>query len=464
MAKKEKTYYVCTECGHDAPKWMGQCSGCKAWNTLKEFKEKSENINTERKKWVQSKYTEFTKGGEISSDYKVDKILTNISELDNVFGGGITIGSVNLISGEPGVGKSTLLTQTICALSERENAGYVSGEESLEQIRSRAKRIQVNDSEVYYLSETNIESVIEEISAKQIKIVVIDSIQTIYTDTSKSAAGSVSQIRESTGILTNFAKANNVTVLIVGHVTKDGEVAGPKVLEHIVDGVFQIEGDQNSRYRIMRAFKNRFGEANEVGIFAMTSMGMKAVSNPSAMFLSSNEEAAVGSSVVITKEGRRAIMYEIQSLVTSSDLEIPQRLTIGINHQRSKMMMAIMQKYLRTKTYKNDVYVSLVGGVQIQSEDTSSDLSLVYSLYSSMEDFIIPKDTCSFGEISLTGEVRPVPFSEERIKEAEKHGFKNIIVPKSNANKQLIEKYNKINIIPVKSIMDAIGEINKIKN
>lgn len=459
---KEKKHYVCSDCGHSEPKWMGKCPKCENWDTFSEFHIPKENINNERKKWVESKYSGFTKGVNISSDYVSEKIKTGIGEFDTVFGGGITIGSVNLISGDPGVGKSTLLTQVISLLSERMNCGYISGEESLQQIRSRAKRINYNDNEVNYLSETNVENIIEQIKANDIKIAIIDSIQTIFTETSKSAAGSTSQVKESTAMLTNFAKSNNITLLIIGHVTKDGGIAGPKVLEHIVDGTFQIEGDQNSRYRIIRVYKNRFGQVNEIGVFAMTERGMVEVSNPSAMFLSSSEKDAIGTSIIITKEGKRAIMYEIQSLVTDTDAEIPQRLFIGLNYQRAKMIIAIMQKHLRTRTNKKDIYVSVVGGVQIQQEDTSADLSLMFSLYSSIQEKVIPKNIGSFGELSLTGEIRPVPFSEDRIKEAEKHGFKYIFIPKSKANSSLIKKFQKIKIIEISNIKEAISELNKL--
>lgn len=465
MSKKEKINYVCSECGESTIKWSGQCPSCKAWNTLKEFvvTDKS-NANTKRNEWVESKHKEFIKGRDVKSNFNISRLKTGIEELDNVMGDGIAIGSVNLISGDPGIGKSTLLIQAICGVLLKTDfeCGYISGEESIEQIRNRAERIGVDDRSVNYLSETNVETIIEKIEKNNIKFVIIDSIQTIFTETSKSAAGSSTQLRESAAMLNAYAKNKGITMMIVGHVTKDGSVAGPKILEHIVDAVYQIEGDSNSRFRIMRSFKNRYGETSEIGIFAMTEKGMMSVKNPSAMFISSNKDGSVGSSIVITKEGKRSIMYELQSLVTSTDLEIPQRLSIGLNAQRVKMILAIMQKHLRLSTYKKDVYITVLGGVQIPMEDTSSDLSLVFSIFSASEDFIVPKGLCSFGEVSLTGEIRPVPYGEDRIREAAKHGFKYIILPFDNFSKSIGNKKYNIEIIPVRNIGEAINQLKNI--
>ena len=332
MAKKSKVY-KCSKCGHEHLKWTGQCNSCNEWGTVDEVEEVDTSKHKHNNGWVSSDYKSLIKGKEVSSEVSIERVSTKIPEFDNVFGQGITVGSVNIISGEPGAGKSTILIQAICEILNTMDSAYVSGEESLQQIRNRAKRLDLNDNELYYLSETNVENIINQIESKNLKFVVIDSIQTLYSQDSDSSPGGSAQLKLCTQKLTNYAKSKNVTVLIVGHVTKDGSVAGPKQIEHIVDGVFTLEGDPNSRFRLLRTSKNRFGEVNEIGIFAMTEKGMISISNPSSMFLTSENMEAIGSSVVITKEGKRSIMYEIQSLVTDSDLEIPNRLSLRITHQ-----------------------------------------------------------------------------------------------------------------------------------
>ncbi len=461
MAKKSKNY-ICKECGHEHLRWVGKCDRCKEWGSVEEVDIVDTSKHKHNNGWVSSDYKNLIKGKEVSSEVSIERVLTKIPEFDNVFGKGITVGSVNIISGEPGAGKSTILIQAICEVLNNIDSAYVSGEESLQQIRNRAKRLELNDEELFYLSETNVENIINQIESKKLKFVVIDSIQTLYSKDSDSSPGGAAQLKICTQKLTNYAKSKHVTVLIVGHVTKDGSVAGPKQIEHIVDGVFSLEGDSNSRFRLLRTSKNRFGEVNEIGIFAMTEKGMISISNPSSMFLTSENMEAVGSSVVITKEGRRSIMYEIQSLVTNSDLEIPNRLSLGINHQRVKMLLAILQKNTNIKTFKKDIYVSVVGGVQIPISDTSTDLSLAFSIYSSENDIPLSKKICSFGEVSLTGEVRPVPHGEDRIKEAAKHGFEYIFVPKGNANKSLINKYKEIKILGCSNIQEAISKLENI--
>lgn len=458
---KTKISYMCSSCGDIHQRHSGKCKSCGEYGTIVEYKE-TDNINETRKSWVSSTNSDVILGKDIVEEERAERIDTEISEFNVVLGGGLVPDSVNLISGEPGVGKSTLLIQAAVNLSKVKKVLYTSGEESLFQIKSRARRLMINDDEIMYLSETNVEKIIEKIEKNKAEVIIIDSIQTIYTNTNKSSAGSSSQLRESAQLLNDYAKNKNVTFLIIGHVTKDGSVAGPKILEHIVDGVFQIEGDKNSKYKIMRTYKNRFGDTSEIGIFAMTEKGMKSVSNPSAMFLSSSKTASIGSSIVITKEGRRSIMYEIQSLITTTELEIPKRLTIGFNNQRFQMLLAIMQKHIKINQFKKDIYVSIVGGIQIPTEDTSIDLPLAFSIYSSLNDFSIPKNIASFGEVSLTGEVRPVPAGEDRIKEAEKHGMEYVFISKDNKLSSNFSKNLKIKIIAIEDIKDAIQQLDKI--
>lgn len=467
MAKtKQKVAYVC-DCGADFPKWQGQCSVCKEWNLIKEIKLGTASGTPARSgTWVGDNASKILKSHEIKSTGDVERFDTGIGEFNRVLGKGLTLGSVNIISGDPGVGKSTLLIQamTNLASSTKEKCLYVSGEESLMQVRSRAKRLGLDDEKLLYLSETNVDTIINLSQESKITIMVIDSIQTIYTENCKSAPGSNTQVKESSAILTQYAKKNNISILLVGHVTKDGTMAGPKILEHMVDGYFHIEGDSGSRYRMIRSNKNRFGEANETGVFAMTEEGMKEVKNPSAIFISStSDEEVSGSSIFVSQEGNRPLLFEVQSLVTESFSEIPRRLSIGVNFQRVSMLLAIMQKHNNFRFHDKDVYVNVVGGVTIPTNETACDLGVCFSIYSSSEDIVIPKSVAAFGEISLSGEVRPVTNGIERIKEADKQGFKYIIVPVANVNKKLL-KGVKIKVIPVKTISEATMELNKLKN
>jgi DNA repair protein RadA/Sms len=463
MAKK-KIVYVCSDCGNDFTKWQGQCT-CKAWNTIKEMTISSspKSSNGAKAGWINSGNNKILRSDEIKVIGDVARLDSGLTELNRVMGNGIAVGSINIITGEPGAGKSTLLIQAMTNLSllENQKALYVSGEESLQQVKGRSNRLKLDDSKLLYLSETNVDNIIEESLKSNITLIVIDSVQTLFTEDCKSAAGSTSQVRDSTAKLVHYAKQNNVTILLVGHVTKDGTMAGPKVLEHMVDGSFHIEGDSGSRYRMLRGIKNRFGEANETGVFVMTEEGMKEVKNPSAIFINPDAEDVYGSAIFVSLEGNRPLLFEGQSLVTESYSENAKRLSIGVNFQRFSMLLAIMQKYSNLKFYDKDVYFNVVGGITIPTTETSSDLGVCFSMISSIEEFIIPKTIASFGEISLAGEIRPVPNGLERIKEAKKHEFKHIFVPSANINKN-IKLPSGINVIPVKNINQAINELRKI--
>lgn len=465
MAKKSKTVYVCGDCGNEHPKWVGKCGACGVFGNIKEL-----NLETRPSKrsssggWVGNDDNEIKSANEINKDKKeVVRINTNNGELNRVLGGGLTKGSMVLIGGDPGVGKSTLLIQVMSSISQipNEKALYVTGEESLQQVSDRGSRLNLNIDELKFLSETSVENIINQIEKHSMTVVVIDSIQTIVTDSSDSVAGSPSQLRDATAKLTHYAKKKGVSILLIGHVTKEGTIAGPKILEHMVDTVLSFEGEKGSRYRMLRAIKNRFGQVNELGVFAMTDTGLKEVKNPSSLFISSESTEASGSAIMVLKDGSRPLLFEVQALVNESFLEAPMLVPIGLNYQRIRMILAVLQKHAGIKTYNQDIYVNVVGGMQVPSTETSSDLAVCFAVLSSLEDNPISKKIASFGELSLSGEVRPVPNGEERIKEAEKHGFEYIIVPRANTNKKLIEN-SKIKILPVTNIMSAIEELRGI--
>ena len=465
MAKKATKVFMCSECGEEHPKWAGKCRSCGKFNTVKEV---SLGVEIPKKSgsggWIGNDDNEIKKSKDIKKDKKdVVRIDTSNGELNRVLGGGLTKGSMVLIGGDPGVGKSTLLIQVMSKISllPDEKALYVTGEESLQQVNDRGERLKLNTEELNYLSETSVEQIIYQIEKHKMSVVVIDSIQTIVTDASDSVAGSPSQLRDATAKLTHYAKRNGVSIFLIGHVTKEGTIAGPKILEHMVDTVLSFEGEKGSRYRMLRAIKNRFGQVNELGVFAMTDTGLKEVKNPSSLFISSESTEASGSAIMVLKDGSRPLLFEVQALVNESFLEAPMLVPIGLNYQRIRMILAVMQKHTDIKTYNQDIYVNVVGGMQVPATETSSDLAVCFSVLSSFEDLPISKKIASFGELSLSGEVRPVPNGEERIKEAEKHGFEYIIVPKANTNDRLV-KNSKIKIIPVTNVSGAIEELYKI--
>jgi DNA repair protein RadA/Sms len=453
MAKK-KTTFVCNDCGADFPRWQGQCSECKAWNTISEM----------RLPGTSSRGGNFSgfAGATAAQVQVLDAIdLTDLprfssgfTEFDRVLGGGIVPGSATLIGGEPGAGKSTLLLQTMCCLAQQMNALYITGEESLQQVAMRAKRLELPNHNLKMLSETSVETICELAIKEKPKIMVIDSIQVMHMADIQSAPGSVSQVRESAAFLTRFAKQHHIAMLIVGHVTKDGSLAGPKVLEHCIDCSVMLESTSDSRFRTMRGHKNRFGAVNELGVFAMTGKGLKEVKNPSAIFLSRSEEQTPGSAVMVLWEGSRPLLVEIQALVDYSALGNPRRVAVGAEQNRLAMLLAVLHRHGGLQMNDQDVFVNVVGGVKVS--ETSIDLALLLSLVSSFRDIPLPQDLVTFGEVGLSGEIRPVPSGQERINEAAKHGFKRAIVPHSNLPKTPPQG---MEVIGVKKLSEALEAI-----
>lgn len=430
---KAKTAYVCSECGADYAQWQGQCMACKAWNSLKEFK-----VSSAPKSASKSVGYSGSKENKVLSINQVDlaevpRISSGLSELDRVLGGGIVPGSVVLVGGDPGVGKSSILLQVSCLLSQTHGVLYVTGEESLSQVAMRAKRMNLPDDKLRLLTETDVEEIVMSAENEKPKIMIVDSIQTMQLASIASAAGGVSQVRETASFLTRYAKQNQVMIFLVGHVTKSGEVAGPRVLEHIVDTVVFLEGQSDSRFRTLRAIKNRFGAVNELGVFAMTDKGMKQIKNPSAIFLSRGEQIAAGSAVMVVWEGSRPLLVEIQALVDESPFGAPRRVTVGIDQNRMAMLLAVLHRHAGVQASDQDVYVNVVGGVKVT--ETSADLAVLSAIVSSLRNRALSEDLIIFGEVGLSGEIRPVPSGQERLFEAVKHGFKKAIVPAGNVPK-----------------------------
>ncbi|ASP37453.1 DNA repair protein RadA [Bacterioplanes sanyensis] len=437
MAKK-KTAYVCSECGADHNKWQGQCSGCGAWNTLQEFVVATAKTasHSQRLAGYAGATQQLTRLDQVDLN-EVPRFSSGMQELDRVLGGGLVPGSAILIGGHPGAGKSTLLLQVMCYLAAHMPALYITGEESLQQVARRAKRLALPMDQLHLLSETNVEQLTNTLQQQKPKVVVIDSIQVMHLDGIESAPGSVSQVRESAAHLTRYAKQTDTVLLLVGHVTKDGTLAGPKVLEHMIDCSIMLEGSNDSRFRTLRGIKNRFGAINELGVFAMLDSGLKEVKNPSSIFLSRSEDAAPGSVVMVIWEGTRPLLVEIQALVDDSHFGHPKRVAVGLDQNRMNLLLAAMHRHGGIHLGDQDVYVNVVGGVKVA--ETSADLALLLAALSSFRNQPLPQELIVFGEVGLSGEIRPVPSGQERIKEAAKHGFKRAIVPKANMPKQPIE-------------------------
>ncbi|MGC9386099.1 MAG: DNA repair protein RadA [Hydrogenovibrio sp.] len=437
MAKKVKLAYVCSECGADYAQWQGQCTACGEWNTLKEFRVSSAGAKSTAKSHHTVGYAGVTEQSVVSFQdvalSEVPRMDSSMTELDRVLGGGIVPGSVVLIGGDPGVGKSSLLLQICCQLSQAMKVLYVTGEESLQQVVMRAKRMGLPEDRLRLLTETDVESITLAAQNEQPKVMVVDSIQTMQLADIGSAAGGVSQVRESAAYLTRFAKQHQIMVFLVGHVTKSGEVAGPRVLEHIVDTVLFLEGQSDSRFRTLRAIKNRFGAVNELGVFAMTDKGMKQIKNPSAIFLSRGDEPSPGSVVMVLWEGTRPLLVEIQALVDASPYGAPKRVTVGLEFNRLAMLLAVLHRHGGVQAGDQDVYVNVVGGVKVS--ETSADLAVLCAIVSSLKNQVLSQDMMVFGEVGLSGEIRPVSSGQERLLEAAKHGFKKAIVPKANIPK-----------------------------
>jgi DNA repair protein RadA/Sms len=433
---KDKSIYTCTECGGTSPKWLGKCPNCAAWNTLVESVEEgaSKNRYSASARGLVASQPVATLSDIEASD--VDRQPTGIDELDRVLGGGIVAGGVVLIGGDPGIGKSTLLLQALDSLSRNMKTLYVTGEESGSQVALRSRRLGLGKSQVRVLAEIQLEKISATLELEQPMVCVIDSIQTTYSDQLNSAPGSVAQVRECAAQLTRIAKSTGITIVLVGHVTKEGALAGPRVLEHIVDTVLYFEGDTHSSFRLVRAIKNRFGAVNEIGVFAMTEKGLKGVANPSAIFLSTHGDPVAGSCVLVTLEGTRPLLVEIQALVDSGGPS-PRRLSVGIERDRLAMMLAVLHRHAGISSSDQDVFVNAVGGVRIS--EPAADLAVMLAIQSSLRGRALPRGFLTFGEVGLAGEVRPAPRGQERLKEAAKLGFSIAIVPKANAPKKPIE-------------------------
>lgn len=452
---KSKVVYSCTECGGQSTKWQGQCPHCFAWNTLTESIIEGKTVN---------RYSSITQTSKLQKLNEVEtqnlvRQMTGIGEFDRVLGGGLVGGAVILLGGDPGIGKSTILIQALSAMNsqaETLNILYVSGEESSDQIAMRARRLELEVSDISILSEINLEKVVQNIEKNKSNVVVIDSIQTIYSEELSSAPGSVTQVRECAAQLTRIAKQSNITLIFVGHVTKEGTLAGPRVLEHIVDTVLYFEGDPHSSFRMIRAAKNRFGAVNELGVFAMTEKGLKEVSNPSALFLSHHHEQVSGTCITVTQEGTRPLLIEIQALVDESHSNNPKRLSVGLEHNRLSLLLATLHKHAGIVCYDQDVFINAVGGVKIS--EPGVDLAVLCAIVSSLQNKAIDQKTIIFGEVGLAGEVRPVQRGQERIKEAAKLGFKKAIIPKANQAKQKIAG---IQIIPIENLAQALMRVNE---
>ncbi len=451
---KTKTAYVCADCGADYPKWQGQCEACGAWNTLSEFvlqPAKSAAGNARGAGYAGVDASSVQPLTQIAGEME-RRHLVRIGELDRVLGGGLVEGSVVLVGGDPGIGKSTLLLQTLAALGQRLSGLYVSGEESLAQIAARGHRLGLLLEPIKALAETCVERILEHAISEKPRVLVIDSIQTIWTETLTAAPGSVSQVRESAARLVRFAKETGTCVFLVGHVTKEGGIAGPRVLEHMVDAVLYFEGETGSRFRVLRAFKNRFGAVNELGVFAMSDKGLREVPNPSAIFLSAHTAPTAGSAVMVTREGTRPLLVEVQALVDQSSLGNPRRVALGLEQNRLAMLLAVLHRHGGAAVYDQDVFVNVVGGIRVQ--ETAADLPVLLAVLSSFRDKPLPEKTVAFGEAGLSGEIRPVPNGEERLREAAQHGFKRAIVPKANAPKKL--RIGELEVIAVERLRGAI--------
>jgi DNA repair protein RadA/Sms len=435
---KAKTAYVCTACGASFTKWNGQCADCGEWNTLEETvaAAKAAGGSDRFANYAgASSMTGITNADDVSLESQA-RIGTGLSELDRVLGGGLVSGSVTLLGGDPGIGKSTILVQCLANLSTSHRTLYVTGEESLQQVALRARRLELPTKNLRLLAETSVEAILSHAQAEKPAVMVVDSIQTMHTETLTSAPGAVAQVRESSARLVRYAKQAGVAVFLVGHVTKEGALAGPRVLEHMVDTVLYFEGDPDSRYRLIRAVKNRFGAVNELGVFAMGERGLKAVSNPSAIFLSRHPEPVSGSVILVTREGTRPLLVEAQALVDTSHSGAPRRVALGLEQNRLAMLLAVMHRHAGIAMFDQDVYINVVGGVRIS--ETAADLPVLLSALSSFRNRPLPSDLIVFGEIGLAGEVRPVTNGEERLAEARKHGFKRAIVATANAPKKPI--------------------------
>ncbi|MCH2158877.1 MAG: DNA repair protein RadA [Oleiphilaceae bacterium] len=452
---KSKTAYVCTECGADFSKWQGQCPECGEWNTVQEIKLSSAKTSRSSAKSVGYAGA----AAEIKSLSAIDlkeqpRFSSGIGEFDRVLGGGLVPGSAILVGGHPGAGKSTLLLQTMCYLANHLPALYITGEESLQQVAMRAKRLELQADDLKMFSETSIESIEATVQSVQPKVLVVDSIQVMFSESLDSAPGSVSQVRECAARLTRLAKQTGMVLFLVGHVTKEGAIAGPKVLEHMIDCSIMLEGSSDTRYRTLRGIKNRFGAVNELGVFAMQEKGLAEVKNPSAIFLNRGEEASPGSAVTVLWEGTRPLLVELQALVDESQGSYPKRVALGLDQNRVSMLLAVLHRHGGLHCGDQDVFVSLVGGVK--TSETSTDLASLASIVSSFRGVNLARDVIMFGEVGLSGEVRPVASGQERIHEAAKHGFKLAYVPWGNRPREDVPG---MKVVPVKTLDEFLKNV-----
>ena len=451
---KAKTIFVCSSCGYESAKWLGKCPACNEWNTFYEEKAINSSNSSKNASSRNGAKSEPLKLKEVEG-VEASRTSTGIEELNRVLGGGLVKGSLVLVGGEPGIGKSTLILQLCNQVQGEGKVLYVSGEESAEQVKIRADRLNINNDELLFLGETNIEHIQEEVEKISPKLVIIDSIQTMYSEEITSAAGTVSQVREITSRIMRMCKDNGITTIIIGHVTKDGNIAGPRVLEHMVDTVLYLEGERYFSYRILRSVKNRFGSTNEVGMFEMKNEGMVEITNPSSVLITERNDNPAGSIIVASMEGTRPLLVELQALTTPSVFGIPKRTANGIDYNRLAVLIAVLEKRAGVMLGTQDVYLNVVSGIRIA--EPAIDLGIVLSCTSSFKNLSISQDVVAIGEVGLTGEVRAVNMIEKRIREAEKLGFKKCIIPESN--KRLIkDKYN-IELVGVKNINEAIRDL-----
>jgi DNA repair protein RadA/Sms len=455
---KARTSFVCSDCGAVSSRWTGQCADCKAWNTMVETVAEAPGLN----RMSQTQHKSLAQTAPVLSLADIEAIDvprfgTGIEEFDRVLGGGLVAGGVVLIGGDPGIGKSTLLLQALANLAHTRNTLYVSGEESGAQIALRARRLAVDAKDLKLQAEIQLEKILGTLAEVKPEVAVIDSIQTLYSDALTSAPGSVAQVRECAAQLTRVAKQTGVTIILVGHVTKEGALAGPRVLEHIVDTVLYFEGDTQSSFRLVRAIKNRFGAVNELGVFAMTEKGLKGVSNPSALFLSQHDSQVPGSCVMVTQEGTRPLLVEIQALVDTSHLPNARRLSVGLEQNRLAMLLAVLHRHAGIAAFDQDVFINAVGGVKIT--EPAADLAVLLAINSSMRNKPLPRGLVVFGEVGLAGEIRPAPRGQERLREAAKLGFSVAVIPKANVPKQKIEG---MTIVAVERIDEAFNKLREL--
>lgn len=453
---KAKTAFVCNDCGADYRKWQGQCGECGAWNTITEIR-LSSATSSSTKRTARAGYAGTTADVKLLKDIDVVELPrfgSGLQELDRVLGGGFVPGSAILIGGHPGAGKSTLLLQTLCTLAAQYSALYITGEESPQQVAMRAERLALPTDALKVMAETDVDAIVAAAEQHTPKIMVVDSIQVVHSEAIASAPGSVSQVRECAAQLTRFAKQTGVVLILVGHVTKEGSLAGPKVLEHMIDCSILLEGEHDSRFRTLRGNKNRFGAVNELGIFAMTDSGLREVKNPSAIFLDRAEQPAPGTTVMVVWEGTRPLLVEIQALVDDSSMGNPRRVAVGFEQNRLSMLLAVLHRHAGIHVGDQDVFANVVGGVRVL--ETSADLALLIAIVSSLRNRVVGRDMVVFGEVGLSGEIRPVPSGQERLSEAVKHGFKRAIVPKANVPKKNIPGLEIIGVSRLDEALQAV--------